>query len=284
MNPVTGALLVGGSSALASSLMNKKKPKLPDMSGQLAAIDAAKTREDQIASELTPKTTAVSEKFGADMKGAITGAQASQAGVNKDYLAQFGETGDTAAAKESDLLRQRVLDAQKGVNRGLRENLAGAGQLQSGAGQAAMTAAATNAANEIAQGQQEIGIENLKGKQNAIQQVFNADTNQVTQILGIDENTLNTLMNSGREDLIREAQALVANSQNATSQRLAALTGGQERQMASDLAGASASNDLRNTILGAAGQIAGGYASRQPKPKPADTAMKAQGAPNGRIL
>lgn len=263
IDPVTGAVVSTAVGLGASLLGRKNKPSLPSVEPQLQAIDAAGSRERDIASGLTSKLQPVNAKFGTDLRGAIDARRAEQNTAGQTFLKSFGETADSRTAKESDLLKQRVLEAQPELQRQLREGLASTGQIGSGAGIDAFNELAVDAGRQIGQGQKELSIKNLEGLQDASRQVFGADTAFTTQALGIDERGLQTLLESGREDLIREAQALIEESRNRTSARIGVINQGQDRQMAADLGGQAASQDLRNAILGAAGRVAGGFASRQ---------------------
>ncbi len=263
IDPVTGAV-VSTAVGLGASLLGKKKnAALPSVEPQMKLIDASGQRERDIAGGLTNELKPVNEQFGTDLRGAINTRRGEQTAAGDKFMSGFSSAGNARTAQESDLLKQRVLEAQPELQRQLREGLASTGQIGSGAGIDAFGNLATEAGRQIGQGQAELSIKNLEGLQDATKQVFGADTAFTTQALGIDERGLNTLLNSGREDLIREAQALINEARATTQAKVGVLGQGQDREMASKLGGAAADQDLRNAILGAAGRAAGGFASRQ---------------------
>lgn len=261
--PITPGSVAGGV-ALGTALLNKKKNvSLPSLDPQMRAIDAAGQRQRDIAGNLTTSLAPLTTNYGSDVKSAIEARRGEVNAASDKYLSNFSTAADSLAKKSSDMLKQRVLEAQPELQRQLREGLASTGQLGSGAGFDAFTQQAVTAGKEIGQGQSEIELQRLQGLQQATKDVFGVDTNFAMQALGIDENTLNTILQSGREDLIREAQQLIDESRNTTQQKTALLTAGQDRAMATDLGSKTASQDLMNAIIGAAGRVAGGYASRQ---------------------
>ncbi len=263
IDPVTGAVVSSAVGLGASLLGRKKKVSLPGVEPQLNILDQAGAREREVASGLTGKLQPVNEQFGTDLKSAVAARRGDQTAANETFLKGFSEAGDARTAKESGLLKQRVLEAQPELQRQLREGLASTNQIGSGAGVDAFTNLAVDAGRQIGQGQTELSIKNLEGLQDATKQVFGADTAFTTQALGIDERGLQMLLNSGREDLIREAQALIDEARSTAQAKVGVVGQGQDREMAASLGSAAAGQDLRNAIIGAAGRVAGGFASRQ---------------------
>lgn len=264
IDPVTGAVVSTAVGGLGAALLGRKnKTTLPSVDPQMRLLDQSGQRERDVASGLTTKLAPVNEQFGTDLRGAVDARRGEQAASGASFLKSFEDTSDSRVRKESDLLKQRVLEAQPELQRQLREGLASNSQIGSGAAIDASTNLAIDAGRQIGQGNQELSIKNLEGLQDATKQVFGADTAFTTNALGIDERMLQTLLSSGREDLIREAQALIDEARSTTQAKIGVLGQGQDRAMAADLGGQAASQDLRNALLGTAGRIAGGFASRQ---------------------
>jgi hypothetical protein len=265
MASLIAPVVTGVAGAVAGNLLKKKTPNPPDMSGIMNEITNAAAEQKRITSALPTKLAPLGDKYKDDLTGAVTKARADLGAASDEYVSGAGDTGSEIYRKQADMLKQDALDASAAAARGMRANLAAGGNLNSGAGVAASRDLATTTANTIAKGQTELGIQSLAGKQKALSDVYNQNAEMVQNVLGIDQNMFQTLLNSGREDLINEATQLIQESQNETGQKTQAMQIGQQRQMAAENAKTAGQNDLTSAIIGAVGN-AWGQASRKPTP------------------
>lgn len=253
--PVAGIIAAGA----AGSLLGKKKVKTPDLTPLFQANDASAGTQKQTAQALTGKLAPLSDTYEQNRGNLSQSLVDSVASRGKQFQAEQATLGDTAARNLSNSLRQNVLSAQPEIQEQLRSSLAASGGLQRGAAPAAFARAGQEAARAIGQGEATIQQQRLQGLQQASQQVFGADVGAVSQATGLDADTLNVLLSSGREDLIREAQQLIEIERNRVSNQLQLQQNQNTAQLAQDAARAQGSNALLQSLLQAGGQAIGSY-------------------------
>lgn len=152
-----------------------------------------------------------------------------------------------------------MLSAQPEIQAQLKESLAATGGLGRGAATAAFSRAGQAAAEEIGRGETAIQTQRLQGLQDAAKTVFGADLGAIQQATGLDASSLETLFQSGRQDLIREAQSIMQAERDRTQNRLAIEANANTYNIAQQTADAAGQNALTQALLEQLGRGAGGY-------------------------
>lgn len=252
-------LAAGAAAGVVGSLLNKRNVNLPDTSALSAANAAGTAKETSIASALPGQLAPLSTAYQNNLEGAVNAARTGQTAAGTQLASDVGDTSNKMFTDQANLVKQQQLDASTAAARSMRSNLAAGGNLNSGAGVAAAKSLATNTANNIQQGDTQLGVQSLAAKQQALSQAFTANSALVSQTLGINADEFKTLLNSGRQDLIDEATSLLGITQNDTSNQIAIGQLGQNRQIAQQVGNQQGQTDLTSAILSAMGT---GIASR----------------------
>lgn len=251
---------VGGAVGLAASLLGKKrKINTPDLTPLINQANAGADRQEQVAHGLTTSLAPLSSQYKTDALANSAGLKTQVAALGKGFQADQAKLGEDQATNASNTLKQNVLAAQPEIQRSLRESLAASGGLERGAAPAAFARAGEAAANQIGQGEAAIAQQKIAGLQDASQRVFGANTDAVSKATGLDSNTLQTLLSSGRQDLIQEAQSIMQAERDRTSNLLAITQNSNTQNLASQTATAQGQNSLIQSLLQTTGQGIGGY-------------------------
>lgn len=253
-------LLVMAGTSLASSLMNKKKKVgTPDPTNLVTASNVGADTQIRTAQGLTKALQPLSATYKTDSAANSSALKADTAGLGKAYLESMKTLGDEAGTNASNTLKQNVLAAQPDIQRSLRETLAASGGLDRGAAPVAAARAGQEAAAQIGQGESAIAQQKIANLEAATTRVFGANTAAVTQATGMDQDTINTLLASGRQDLISEAQAIMQAERDRTSNLIGIQQNANTTKLAAETASAGGQNALLQSLLGATGQAVGSY-------------------------
>lgn len=251
---------IGGVVGLTSSLLaKKKKVNAPDLTGLINTANAGADKQISLAHGLTEALKPGEAQYKTDATANSAGLKTQVAGLGKDFMAEQEKLGEAAASNASNSLKQNIISAQPDIQRSLRESLAASGGLGRGASDVAAARVGQTAANQIGQGEAVIAQQKLEGLQNASQKVFGANVDAVTKATGLDADTLNTLLNSGRQDLIQEAQAIMSAERDRTSNILGVQQNANTQNLAAQTASAAGSNAFIQALLQSGGQAIGGY-------------------------
>lgn len=139
----------------------------------------------------------------------------------------------------------------------IREQLGATGGLNRGAAiralQAPVLQAAQTASDQGFQIQQDAAARDINRRQVALKTIFDTGQGAALERLGIDEQTANTLLKTGRADIIDRAMALAGIEQNRTQGLLDIETLRQQQEIAK----AQAKNARRGALLSSVGSLAG---------------------------
>ena len=257
-----GTAVGAGIGILGGLLTKPKKASTPNLQPVLNAIQAGKTEQGAISSALPGKLAPLSTAYKGNIEDAIKSARGGMDTANAGYVAGVGDTSNGMFQKQAAMLKQQQLDASTAAARGMRSNLAATGNLNSGAGVAAARGLATETANTIGRGETALGVQGLAAKQQALSDTYQQNAGLVEKTLGIDANMFQTLLNSGREDLIDEATQLIQESQSATGQMAGVYGAAANNAAVAGNANAAAGNDLTTAIVQALAKGGGALASR----------------------
>lgn len=248
-----------GAAGLAASLSKKNKVSPINDSGMREAVNAGADTQIRTAQGLTSAMQPLSATYKADSNANSAALKNDTAGLGKAYIESMKTLGDEAGTNASNTLKQNVLAAQPDIQRSLRESLAASGGLDRGAAPVAAARAGQEAAAQIGQGESAIAQRKIANLEAATTKVFGANTAAVTQATGMDQGTINTLLASGRQDLISEAQSIMEAERNRTTNLLGIQQNTNTLKLASESAKAGGNNALMSSLLGSAGQAVGSY-------------------------
>lgn len=254
-----GAVAGGVIGGLAGGLLGKKKVKTPDMMAIRNEINNSAARQGEIASNVKGQLAPLTANYDTGLRGLATNLQ-DQTKKNADQYVVDQENASSALNRNlSDTLKQRVLETNPELQRNLREGLAASGQSRNGAAAAAQAGLSNQLAQQIGQGQREITTMDLQARQQALAHASQMNDSALQAATGMNRNALTAVFNSGRQDLIDEATALI----NIEANRSAGIAGALQNQniydLASQFAANANSNQLQSSLTGLIGSVAGKY-------------------------
>lgn len=271
-------LAVGAGMTLAGALMKRRKPQLPDMTGLTNMVNSGAEANRGLIRSAFAKTPAMAAKFQADTGAAVGAADAARTGVMDRYRADSERTNVVEGQSLSDVLRQRVMETQPELQAASREALAASGGLNRGAAPAAAMRIATEAGRGIGEGEQAIALQQMEHKRQMVDSIAKMDESWVRDKLGISRETLATIYQSGREDLIAEANAMLGVNENQQDSLLGIEQNKNTMNFARSAAGAEQRNMLLNTLMGA-GMTTMAYGATAPAAAAAPAAPSVNSAP-----
>lgn len=242
-----------------------KRAKAPDYSGVLRELDKSGARQRDIATSVRPETTKLNEQFGTDAGSLTAALQAKSQALGRNYIRDAGSSATNLGNNLADTLKQRVLRQTPELQRQLREGMAASGGLNRGALGAGLSRVAVGQAQELGSGLRDITAQELAAKQRAIDTVFNTDQDTLRTATGLDYQTLQTLLNAGRTDIIQEAANLLDSERSINSAKAGILGAGADAASAASAASAARANDLVAALAAGLGQTAG-YVFDKKKP------------------
>lgn len=223
-------------------------------------VDATAKKRRDITTGLNPRLQPLSQEFEAKRGGLGTGYQAdteNQINQFKTELAGLGESDKQAREAANVAFRERQFREVPQLQRAVRESLGGNQLSGSGAAltalsrptlEAALASRDFEAENNVQQladkaRREELGVtEGGRRREEALQTKF-----------GLDQGTIDYLTSIGREDLIREAEALSGIEADVGASTL----GIEQLRQSQEIARSAANNAMRNNIIGGLGQLGG---------------------------
>lgn len=251
------APIVAGVASGALGGLLSKKAKAPDYSGVLRELDASGRRQREIATSVRPQTTVVNQEFGSNAASLTAALQNKSRAMGRDYIRDAGSSATSLGNNLADALKQRVLRQTPELQRQLREGMAASGGLNRGALGAGLSRVAVGQAQELGSGLRDITAQELAAKQKAIDTVFATDQATLKTATGLDYQTLQTLLDAGRTDIIQEAANLLDSERSINSAKAGILGAGADAASASSAASAARTNDLIAALSSGIGQSAG---------------------------
>jgi hypothetical protein len=249
---------------LAGSLSGSSGPKF-DPTQLLNNIQASKDRQNQIAGGLPGQLAPLGANYQAGITGAENTATTAEQAAAKKFLSDTGQATDSQGNMLSDVLKQRVLGALPEEQAALRESEAATGGLERGGAAAAFQNLGATTAQSIGQGEQQIALQQNQLRQQNLNTVLNMDNSLITEKLGIDKDTLLQLYNSGRQDLIDEANSLLGIEQTSTASVNDVLAAQQNANLGQGAADAARQQQLYQSLIGLGGTVAGGAYGAAPR-------------------
>lgn len=242
----------------------------PDINALTAAINAGAAEQSGIATALPGQLQPLNTKLSSDLASAIKSYKAGGASNAQRFLAGLGSTTDLQGRELKDVLAKEQYGAVPAETQAIRENLTATGGTQRGGAAAALNAPQIAAAGRVGEGQTALDVQAQQAKASGLATVAKMTDEQLTNVLGINRDEAMALYNSGRQDLINQANQLIQINQVQTADLLSAQTFGASAGLASDAAAVAQRNQFSTalmqagTTLGAAG-INKGLGTTTPK-------------------
>jgi hypothetical protein len=224
----------------------KNKQALNDLTGQkntqlTAGYAPYEAKRNAISAQLQPGAENLLSQYGTDLSK-----------VNEQQQA-----ANTASANQ---VRQEQFRNVPEIQRSIRDSLAGNRLMGSGAALSTLAKptiqAAQNSADFAANQESQRLADVAKRTEGFATTGFNTRQKALADKLGMDEDTLNTLTQMGRTDLVDKFNELSGAQEQFGANELAINQAGQM----SDIARQNASNAQKSAIMGTLGSVAGGAA------------------------
>lgn len=255
-----------GATALGSVLGRKKKaPSAPDYSGLINTLNQSGAAQRNMAASLRPKLQPLTDRFATDRNNLSKNLTTTLANTGNQFVQDTAKAGSELGEAEASAARRRILGAQPELNQNLRETLAASGLNRGGALLAGQNRINQTLGEQLGEVESNLALQGLRGKQDAIRQAYQGNTEAAFRATGLDADTMERVLASGREDLINELNALLQEEQNRTR----AVTGlqgqGEDLKYSANIARNLQSQDLLNTLLGQGANVVGQFLEKRGK-------------------
>ena len=212
---------------LANSIFGKKKSANVDIPGMTKTITEGSSRQQGIVGNQAQALSALNPAYQTGMTNLGAGYTQTSEDLAKNYqanLAQLG-TADTMAAEKAKALNQQEAARNIPLQQQLiREQLAATGGTRTGQAGKAMAAPVTQAAQQASNYSKTLDIQNLQAKsarqQQGVDTLYQSQAGAALQKLGLDRDTMNTLLANNRSDIIMQAAQLLGIDQQQVANLL----------------------------------------------------------------
>lgn len=237
--PKVPSIDTGALTRIAQENEAKQKAIVGGLRGNLSPINANfETKRNELGNNLTTGTENLLTRYGQDLSG-VTAA-------------------DTAARNAANVgFREQSFRDVPELQRSIRESLGGSGTIGNAAALSTLSRPildANRASRDFSSQNTVAGLNAQTGRAEKLADTgFSARGDALKSKLGLDEGTIQFLTESGRGDLIKEANDLLGIEDQAGANRLGTEQARQENEMAK----AAAANARRGQILTSLGSLAG---------------------------
>lgn len=259
VEPTVPIAIGGGMAAagLAGSLLGKKKAKAPDISQQLAQVSATYAKNRDLNRGLYDELQPLTGQFKQEAGDVISGAREDFAAGKGEYLGETKKLADEAKNALRANLYSNTFAGLPDTLRSVREAAAAGGGIDSGAYQQAVQNVGVDTARTLATGERDIQIEGLQQQQRAQENVFNAFNQLSNKLTDTQMGVLTTVLDTGREDLVRKATTEMGLNESETQAVVDLLNFRQSGQLAVDTAADANKQALYNALIGGGAGLLG---------------------------
>jgi len=240
-------------SSIAGAFGKRKKPAPIDVTPLAKTIQQGASRQRQAVGNVRPGLAPFTGNLVGGTNQAVQEAEQARRGLSSQYLSDVGRTFDNTGEEFANTLSRRLSQQQPAAQQALRENLAATGGLNRGAASRASTNLAGDFARSLAEGQENLALNQAQEKSGAIraatEKIYGMDEDFVNKKLGVSRDTLATVFQTGREDLIREAEALLGIDRSESDQMLDLQKFQINQNYARSADAAQGRNSLLDTLL-----------------------------------
>jgi len=273
MTPLMGAGIGLAAGGLAGSVLGKKKKAKVDVAGMTNLVKGSSGRQKDLIGQQFNELQPMSAEYEAKRTGLSESIQPGFEKIGKDLMTGYGQVGQQEQSNLENILNTRQQQNARNIplqQQLLREQLAASGGLRTGGAAKVMQAPVTQAQTEQADLASTLSQQAMERQTGRLEKGTEAQAGlakeALTTKLGIDEDTMNTLFQTGRTDIIEKLGAL----RGVESDELQSLLGIMGLKTQTDLANTAASNAnqqaLWSSLSGLGGQLIGmGASGSSPK-------------------
>jgi len=212
MDPMMGTGIGLAAAGLAGSIFGKKKKaKGPDIGYMTGLVKQGSQRGREQAGQEYAELQPYTQEYGKGLEELGTGYEAKTKGLAEEYqrnLGQLGEADKTARDLSMALKSKETFGAVPMAQQAIRENLASAGAMRTGAAARALAQPTMQAAQEVSRAGTQMDIANAE-RQSARQEagvnaLYQSQAGAALTKMGLDQEKLRTLMENGRTDIINK--------------------------------------------------------------------------------
>lgn len=233
----------------AGSLFGKKKSKPIDITQQLNRIQDTYAQNQLQNTQLTKDLAPLTADYRTGLSNALNTARTDFAGNKAEFL---GAT-DANTKEAQDALRKnlysKTFNAVPDSLQAIREASAAGGGLKTGSYQKAVGDFGSELASKLGEGERDIQVMGINNRQSAQENAFNAFNNLSSRLTDQQLNGLTKIMDTGREDLVRQYTTSMGLSQEETQAIVDLLNFHQSGQLASDTAADANQQALYNALI-----------------------------------
>ncbi len=249
-----GAGMAAG--GVAGSLL-QKKPRSIDITQQLQQLQDTYSQNQLQNQDLTKQLNPLTQGYKEDLAKALGGAKQDFASNKTEYLgATDANTKEAQDAMRANLYG-KTFNALPDTLQAVREASAAGGGLKTGSYQKAVNDVGRTTAQTIGQGERDIQLAGVQNRQGAQEQAFNAFNNLSSKLTDQQLDGLTKVLDTGREDLVRQYTTSMGLSQDETQGIISLLNFQQSGNLANDQADAANKQALYNALINGGGTIAG---------------------------
>lgn len=254
--PAIGAGLAGA--GLVGSIINRRRTPQFDTAQLQSILNAGGEEQRRLLGQIRPETQTLTNQFRTDVTGAQDRARADQASSSARLLQELDPITSRLFQTQRDQLKRESFGAIPEATRAAREALAATGGLGRGIAAEELARIPVQAAQEFQRGVSGLTAQGLQTKQAALQNLQSQESQLIAQNLGIDQNTFNTILQTGNEALINELNGLIEESKRRTQ----GLSDIEQFRQTGNVAAASADEANRQAIFQALAGLGGTLAGQ----------------------
>lgn len=237
-----GAGLAAG--GLVGSIFGKKKAPTYDVARINELTNQGGQEQRNVIGQIRPETQKLLDTFKTSATGAQDKATSARAAERDRYLAETDPVTSHLLQAQTDQLKRTTFGAIPEAQQATREALAASGGLNRGVSAESLAQVPLQAAQQFSEGAAGLQQESLKNRQQVLANLHSAESASIAQNLGIDQDTYNTILNTGDAALMNELNGLIEESKRRTE----GLVGAEQFRQTGNVAAASAENANQQAI------------------------------------
>jgi hypothetical protein len=264
MDPVTMAGIGLSAGGIAGSLFGKKKKASVDTAGMTNLVKGSSNKQRDLIGQQFNELQPINQDWEAKRQGLSASIQPGYEKIGQDLMTGYGKVGEQEQQNLENILNTRQQQTARNIplqQQLLREQLAASGGFRTGGAAKVMQAPVTQAQTEQADLASALSQQAQAAQTGRLEKGTEAQASMakeaLTTKLGIDADTMDTLFQTGRTDVIEKLGAL----RGVESDELQSLLGIMGLQTQANLANTAASNAnqqaLWGSLTGLGGQLIG---------------------------
>lgn len=267
-DPITLAGIGLAAGGVAGSLFGKKKKAKVDTAGMTNLVKQGSQKQRDLIGQQFSELQPMSQEWEAKRRELSSSIQPQYEKIGKDLLSGYQQVGQAEQSNLENILRTRQQQAARNIplqQQLARETAAATGSLRTGGAARLLQAPVLQAQQEQADLASALSQQAMERQTGRLEKGTEAQASlakeALTTKLGIDEDTMNTLFETGRTDIIDKLASLRGVEQD----ELQSLLGIMGLQTQANLANTAAANANRqalwSSLSGLGGQLIGMGAS-----------------------